>query len=66
MSNPPSQEKAPKTYTDVIYDIVASGLGAVPTLVLADPAGYDVNFSRARAQIVQNTAFIKAEMDLFA
>jgi hypothetical protein len=50
---------------NVIYDIVASGLGAVPTLVLADPVGYDVNFSRARAQIVQNYAFIRAEIAAF-
>ena len=50
---------------DVIYDIVASGLGAVPSLVLPDPSGYDVNFSRARAQIVQNYAFIRAEIAAF-
>ena len=50
---------------DIIYDIVASGLGAVPSLVLPDPAGYDVNFSRARAQIVQNYAFIRAEIAAF-
>jgi len=50
---------------DVIYDIVASGLGAVPSLVLPDPVGYDINYSRARAQIVQNYAFIKAEIAAF-
>ena len=50
---------------DVIYDIVASGLGSVPSLVLPDPTGYDINYSRARAQIVQNYAFIRAEIAAF-
>ncbi len=47
---------------NVIYDIVASGIGAVPTLVLPDPVGFDTGYLNARAQIVQNYAFMKAEI----
>jgi hypothetical protein len=52
---------------DTMYDIVASGLGAVPSLILPTPTGgtgnaYDSNYLNARTQIVNNYAFIKAEI----
>ena len=55
---------------NTMYDIIASGLGAVPTLVLPTPTGgtgnaYDVNYLNARQQIVENYAFIKAEIAQF-
>ena len=55
---------------NAMYDIVASGLGAVPTVVLPTPTGgtgnaYDVNYLNARIQIVNNYAFIKAEIAQF-
>jgi hypothetical protein len=52
---------------NVMYDIIASGVGAVPTLVLPTPTGgtgnaYDSNYLNARTQIVNNYAFVKAEI----
>jgi hypothetical protein len=52
---------------NAMYDIVASGLGAETTLVLPTPTGgsgnaYDSNYLNARTQIVNNYAFIKAEI----
>jgi hypothetical protein len=51
-----------ETSANIIYDIIASGMGAVPTLVLPNPVGFDVNYENARTQIVNNYAFIKAEI----
>ena len=68
---------------NVIYDIVASGLGAVPSLVLPNPtnygstladsaynttsntAGATATYDFGRTQIVQNYAFIKAEISAY-
>ena len=52
---------------NAMYDIVASGLGTEPTLVLPTPTGgtgnaYDSNYLNAQLQIVNNYAFIKAEI----
>jgi len=52
---------------NAMYDIVASGLGAETTLVLPTPTGgsgnaYDSNYLNARTQIINNYAFIKAEV----
>jgi hypothetical protein len=56
--------------TAIMYDIVASGLSAVPTFVIPTPTAgtgnaYDVNYLNARTQIVQNYAFIKAEISAY-
>ena len=56
-----------ETSANVMYDIIASGLGAEPTLVLPTPTGgtgnaNDSNYLNARLQIVNNYAFIKAEI----
>ena len=51
-----------ETSSNIIYDIIASGMAAVPTLVLPNPAGFDTNYENARTQIVNNYAFIKAEI----
>ena len=51
-----------ETSANIIYDIIASGLGAVPSLVLPNPVGFDTNYENARTQIVNNYAFIKAEI----
>ncbi len=69
-----------ETSADIVWDIVSSGLGAVPTLVLPDPTNYGstltdtayavtgntsgatLDYNDARTQIVQNYAFIKAEI----
>jgi hypothetical protein len=53
--------------TSIIYDIVASGMGAVPSYVIPTPTAgtgnaYDINYLNARTQIIQNYAFIKAEI----
>ncbi len=47
---------------NIIYDIVNSGNSAIPTLVLPNPVGYDTNYLNARTQIVNNVAFIQAEI----
>ena len=52
---------------NTIYDIIANGVGTEPTLVLPAPTGgtgnaYDSNYLNARTQIVNNYAFIKAEI----
>jgi hypothetical protein len=54
-----------ETNADIIYDIVASGNGVVPTLVLPNPTGFDTNYLNARTQIVNNYAFIRAEIAQF-
>jgi hypothetical protein len=54
-----------ETNADIIYDIVASGNGVVPTLVLPNPVGFDTNYLNARTQIVNNYAFIRAEIAQF-
>jgi len=69
-----------ETSANVMWDIVASGLGAVPTLVLPNPTGYGsslthtayavtgntsgatTTYDYARTQIVQNYAFMRAEI----
>ena len=56
-----------ETSANTMYDIIASGLGSIPTLVLPTPTGgtgnaYDSNYLNARQQIVENYAFIKAEI----
>ncbi len=66
--------------TQVVYDILASGLTAIPTLVMPDPTNYNttlvhtayattgnatgntLSYGDARAQVLQNYAFIKAEI----
>jgi len=53
-----------------MYDIVASGLGTEPTFVLPTPTSgtgnaYDSNYLNARTQIVNNYAFIKAEISQY-
>ena len=53
--------------SNTIIDIVASGYGSIPTLSLPVPTGgtgnaYDVNYLNARSQIVNNYAFILAEI----
>jgi hypothetical protein len=50
-----------------MYDIVSSGFGAVSTFKLPTPTAgsgnaFDTNYANARAQIVQNYAFIKADI----
>jgi len=50
---------------NTIYDMMASGLSVEPTLVLPDPTGFDVNYSNARSQIVNNYSFIKAEISQY-
>lgn len=52
---------------NIMYDIIASGLGTEPTVVLPTPTGgsgnaYDSNYLNARTQIINNYAFIKAEV----
>ena len=51
---------------NTIYDIVSSGYGVVPTFVLPQPTGYNVSYligyGDGLAQIVQNYAFIKADL----
>ena len=67
----------------IVYDILASGLSAVPTLVLTNPSNYNtslthtayavtgnltgstLSYGDSRAQIVQNYAFIKAEISAY-
>ena len=69
-----------ETNANVMWDIVASGLGSVPTLVLPNPTGYGssltntayavtgntsgatTTYDYARTQIVQNYAFMRAEI----
>ena len=48
--------------TTVISTILSGGLGAVPSVVIPDPTGYDVGFSRARTLLIANKAFLVAEV----
>ena len=50
---------------DVMYDILANGLGGAPVESIPDPTGYDSNFANARTQIAQNYAFIKADVSQY-
>jgi hypothetical protein len=51
---------------NTIYDVVSSGYGVVPTFVLPQPTGYNasylIGYGDGLAQIVQNYAFIKADL----
>jgi hypothetical protein len=52
---------------NAMYDIVSSGLGTEPSLVLPTPTAgtgnaFDANYLNARIQIVNNYAFIQAEV----
>ena len=51
---------------DEIYDILDNGVGAADAYVLTTPTGYNTSYlagyGDARAQILANTAFIKAEI----
>jgi hypothetical protein len=69
-----------ETSANIMWDIVSSGVGSVPTLALPNPTGYGAaltdtayavtgnatgataTYDYARAQIVQNYAFIKDEV----
>ena len=50
---------------NTIYNIVASGLGAVPTITLPNPTGLAANTINARTQIAQNYAFIRADVSQY-
>ena len=50
------------TKTAVVSAILSGGLGAVPSIVMPDPVGYDVGFSRARTLLIANKAFLVAEV----
>jgi len=54
-----------KASADIIYDMVSSSFGAEPSLVLPNPVGFDTQFLNARTQIVQNYAFIKADVSQY-
>ena len=45
-----------------IIDIVSSGLGSVPTEAMPNPTGFDTNYLNAKTQIINNYAFIRAEI----
>jgi hypothetical protein len=52
--------------TNIIYDIVDSGFGAVPTELMPAPIGFDTaGYGNARTQILNNYAFIKADVSQF-
>jgi hypothetical protein len=50
---------------EVMYDVLNNGLGSEPVLILPNPVGYDTGFLNARTQIVQNNAFITADVSQF-
>jgi hypothetical protein len=50
---------------DTIYNIVASGLSAVPSIRLPNPTGLAANTINARTQLAQNYAFIKADVSQY-
>ncbi len=47
---------------NVMYDVLNNGLGSDPLLLLPNPIGFDVGYENARIQLVQNYAFIKADV----
>lgn len=55
-------ETSVSTNMDIIINILTNGLGVVPSYVLTEPTGYDVNYKNARNLIEANRAFIKAEV----
>jgi hypothetical protein len=54
-----------KVSADIIYDMVSSGLSTEPSLILPNPSNIDAQFVNARTQIVQNYAFIKADVSQY-
>ena len=54
---------------NVIYDIVNNGVGTEPTFVLPTPTGYNasylVGYGDGKAQVIQNYAFIKADISQY-
>ena len=50
---------------NTIYNIVASGLAAVPTITLPNPTGLAANTINARTQLAQNYAFIRADVSQY-
>lgn len=48
---------------DTIVDIITNGESAAPAYNVPDPTGYANDFFNARAQIIDNVAFIKAEIE---
>ncbi len=50
---------------NVMYDVLANGLGGAPVEVMPDPTGFDANYGNARAQIAQNYSFIKADVSQY-
>ena len=57
------------TLSDIMYDIVSSGEGSIPTELLTNPPGYNVSYlagyGDARTQIQNNYDFIKADVSQY-
>jgi hypothetical protein len=47
---------------DIILDVLAEGLTAIPNYILPEPIGYDIDYKNARNLIEANRSFIKAEV----
>ena len=57
------------TSANVIYDIVNSGAGTETSFVLPEPTGYNasylIGYGDGKAQVIQNYAFIKADISQY-
>ena len=52
-----------KSNVSTMKDILANGLGVVPSTVITDPANFDVDYFNARRLIVANKTFLVSEVD---
>ncbi len=50
---------------NTIYDVINNGLTSVPSEIITDPTDLDADFENARTQILNNYAFIKADVSKY-